>query len=119
MDTTSAIVPATCPICHVTREYGSELVGRYTYCLNCKARFYVEVPTLDAARKNQPIVPPAEVKPNTTLDDLMRDSQAGQRYIIDSIRRQENAARRTRGLLLLCLLVGLGNLAALAYLLMR
>ena len=115
-------VAATCPICHATREYGAELVGRYTLCLNCRARFYVEVPKL-VSSPDEPAVsrPKAAIAPkaDTTLDDLLWDTQQGTQFIIQSLRRQEAGARTTRWLVVACLMLGIANFAGLVVLWMR
>lgn len=49
-------VLATCPLCRETHRYGAELIGRYTNCLRCLGRFYVEVPPL--AQSEGKIAPP-------------------------------------------------------------
>src|SRR5436309_2719694 len=43
-------VASPCPICQATHEYDAALIGRYTSCLSCGARFYVEVPSLAASQ---------------------------------------------------------------------
>lgn len=115
-------VLSTCPICHSTQQYGGELVGRYTFCRNCRARFYVEVPTLDAP-PGRPALAGArtvnDAAPSTTLDDLLMDTQQGSRHIIESIRRQEASLRMTRWLVVAAFVVGAANLAAIVVLLLR
>ena len=86
-------IEATCPKCHVTDRYGEELIGRYTYCPHCHCRFYVEVPSGPAANQNgvasrsRPLV--RESEGQTTLDDVLWDTQQGSRVVIRSLARQE------------------------------
>jgi hypothetical protein len=119
---TMETVVATCPICEATHEYGAELIGRYTLCHSCRARFYVEVPPLAEAQGVRPIVAPkspAAAKPDTTLDDLLWDTQQGTRYIIQSLRRQDDIARTVRWLVAAVFLLGLANLAGIVLLWLR
>jgi len=91
-------IEATCPRCNVTDRYGEELIGRYTICAHCKCRFYVEVPSLEAAAKNgvvsQPRQFPRVSEQQTTLDDLLWDTQQGSRFVIRSLTRQEQWLRQ-------------------------
>jgi len=109
---------ATCPICHSTHEYGGELVGRYTYCRACRARFYVEVPTLAGSKADQPTVRPEAAKPDITLDDLLWDTQQGTRFIIESLRRQQANARAFCWLVVANLLLGIASLVGIAFLIL-
>ena len=109
---------ATCPICHASHDYGGELVGRYTLCRGCRARFYVEVPTLAGPKVDQPMVRPEVAKPDMTLDDLLWDTQQGTRFIIESLRRQGANAQASRWMALASLVLGLVNLAGIVALLL-
>src|SRR5882724_2444807 len=109
---------ATCPICHSTHEYGGELVGRYTFCRGCRARFYVEVPTLAGTKTDQPTVRPEAVKPDITLDDLLWDTQQGTRFIIESLRHQQTNARASRWLVVANLLRGIADRVGIAFLIL-
>lgn len=84
-------VEATCPRCHATSHYGEELIGRYTLCPSCRCRFYIEVPTLAEAGQQTVVQGPRTVVPprETSLDDLLWDTQQGSQFIIRSLRRQE------------------------------
>jgi hypothetical protein len=108
---------STCPRCHTVNLVGEELIGRYTPCRSCRALFYVEVPPLEKssqAEPAKPIIAKAQTR-ETTLDDLLWDTQQGSRFIIESLRRQE----RRQKLLLLgvlgCGVLLLANLLMLAY----
>jgi hypothetical protein len=87
------MIEVTCPKCHVTDLYGEELIGRYSYCPHCHCRFYVEVPSLAAAAKNgvvsrsRPL--PSASEGQTTLDDVLWDTQQGSRVVIRSLARGE------------------------------
>ena len=86
-------IEVTCPKCHVTNLYGEELIGRYSYCPHCHCRFYVEVPSLATAGKNGALSrsrpSPREGEGQTTLDDVLWDTQQGSRVVIRSLARQE------------------------------
>jgi hypothetical protein len=86
-------VEVTCPKCNATDRYGEELIGRYSYCSRCHCRFYVEVPSLEAAVQNGAI---SRSRPSsraaegqTTLDDVLWDTQQGSRVVIRSLAHQE------------------------------
>jgi hypothetical protein len=87
------MIEVTCPKCHATDLYGEELIGRYSYCPHCHCRFYVEVPSLAAAGKSglasrsRPL--PSASEGQTTLDDVLWDTQQGSRVVIRSLARQE------------------------------
>jgi hypothetical protein len=84
---------ATCPLCRATHQYGAELIGRYTLCPACRGRFYIEVPPLGkpAAAENLQLQLSAAAASSraTTLDDLLWDTQRGNRFVIQSLRRIE------------------------------
>jgi hypothetical protein len=85
-------VEVTCPKCGVPDRYGEELIGRYTYCPHCHCRFYVEVPSLAAAKNGVALRSqhrPRAVDQQTTLDDVLWDTQQGSRYVVRSLTRQE------------------------------
>jgi hypothetical protein len=86
-------IEATCPKCKATDLYGEELIGRYTYCPHCHCRFYVEVPTLAASTSNGVVSRSRPVSRSsdqqTTLDDVLWDTQQGSRVVIRSLARQE------------------------------
>jgi hypothetical protein len=86
-------IEVTCPKCHVTDRYGEELIGRYSYCPHCHCRFYVEVPSLAAAGKNGDVSrsrpSPSASEPQTTLDDVLWDTQQGSRIVMRSLVRQD------------------------------
>jgi hypothetical protein len=84
-------IQATCPRCQQTHPYGAELIGRYTLCLGCGCRFYIEVPPLSAAEQPAIAEAPVQVRSSasTTLDDLLWDTQQGSRLLWQSLRRQE------------------------------
>lgn len=110
-------IESTCPQCHLVNQVGEELIGRYTPCRYCRSLFYVEVPPLEKSTQGEvvkPIVATAQTR-ETTLDDLLWDTQQGSRFIIESLRRQE---RRLQQLLLGVLAIGvllLGNLILMAF----
>jgi hypothetical protein len=85
-------ISATCPLCRTTGEYGAELIGRYTLCPACRGRFYIEVPPLGDQPK--PVLSSGQIalgdaaRP-TTLDDLLWDTQQGNRFVIQSLWRLE------------------------------
>lgn len=91
-------ISATCPICRTTNLYGAELSGRYTLCTTCRTRFYIEVPPLPGADKDkaamssEPIAPGKPV-PSLTLEDLLCDTQQGNRFVIQSLWRLESRLR--------------------------
>jgi hypothetical protein len=91
-------IEAMCPLCNVTDRYGEELIGRYTICPHCRCRFYVEVPSLEAAAKNGALSQgrrlPRASDQQTTLDDLLWDTQQGSRFVIRSLSRQEQWLRQ-------------------------
>ena len=107
---------STCPRCQTVNQVGEELIGRYTPCQKCRVLFYVEVPPLEKAGQESPKPKIATVQTReTTLDDLLWDTQQGSRFIILSLRRQE---RRMQVLLLGLLAVGAllaANLLVLLY----
>jgi hypothetical protein len=77
-------ISATCPLCQATNQYGAELIGRYTLCPACRGRFYIEVPPLGEPK------PPEKLHISlspTTLDDLLWDTQRGNRFVIQSLWR--------------------------------
>lgn len=117
------IIEATCPICHKTGEYGVELYGRYTLCVHCRQRFYIEVPTLaesEASSNKSSLRAAVEAKPDeTTLDDLLWDTQQGARHIIHSMRNQGQQLKIATWLLAGLLLVGIANLIAIIILISR
>ena len=85
-------IESICPRCNVAGQYGEELIGRYTLCHNCRCRFYVEVPTLGQSDTNgAPSRLHASPTParDTTLDDLLWDTQQGSKFLIQSMARQE------------------------------
>jgi hypothetical protein len=86
-------IEVTCPKCHVTDRYGEELIGRYSYCPHCHCRFYVEVPSHAAAGTNGVVSRshPSQraSEGQTTLDDVLWDTQQGSRVVIRSLARQE------------------------------
>jgi hypothetical protein len=90
-------IEAKCPKCNVTDRYGEELIGRYSYCPHCRCRFYVEVPSLAAAAKNGVVSErqhlPRTSDQQTTLDDLLWDTQQGSRYVMRSLARGEQRQR--------------------------
>jgi hypothetical protein len=86
-------ISASCPICRSTSEYGAELIGRYTLCTACRNRFYIEVPPL-GGEGLKPVLPSEQIAtaapaPATTLDDLLWDTQRGNRFVIQSLWRLE------------------------------
>jgi hypothetical protein len=110
-------IEATCPGCHATELYGEELIGRYTLCPRCKCRFYVEVPGLEKTPINGVVsesrVTPHATPPQTTLDDLLWDTQQGSRFIIQSLSRQERRLRQIfYGLIVLAVLLAINVVIA-------
>lgn len=113
-------ISTTCPLCKTTSRYGAELIGRYTLCPACRGRFYIEVPPLGegkAATWPQLAISPAMVPSgSTTLDDLLWDTQRGDRFVIESLLRIERVLRwHSLGIVVLAALV----LAVLTVLWMR
>ncbi len=110
-------IDATCPLCHTTNRYGEELIGRYTLCQNCQCRFYVEVPTLEESARNGAVVRSQVSTPSpreTTLDDLLWDTQQGSRFIIQSMARQEQQLRQIfYGIVLMAALLAINLIIAL------
>jgi hypothetical protein len=90
-------VSATCPLCKSAASYGAELIGRYTLCPACRGRFYIEVPRLDEAEQPLKLRVEAATVPDvaqaTTLDDLLLDTQQGNRFVIQSLWRLESKIR--------------------------
>ncbi len=91
------MVEATCPKCDTVNHVGDELIGRYTLCDNCRCRFYVEVPTLEQNYK--PTALHTSIResptPDTTLDELLWDTQQGARHLIEALDRQRRTLQRT------------------------
>jgi hypothetical protein len=104
-----------CPSCRRMQSVGDELAGRYTLCVACRCRFYVEVPPLGAAVA---IVPKETREPDvsiqaptrTTMDDLLLDSQQGEAIVLRMLRRQN---RLLVGMLLAVALILAVNVAML------
>ena len=94
------------------------MIGRYTLCQNRHCRFYDEVPTLEESIRNGAVVksqlstpPPAR---ETTLDDLLWDTQQGSRFIIQSMARQERQLRQNfYGIVLMAALLAINLFIAL------
>jgi hypothetical protein len=110
-------VEVTCPKCKVTDRYGEELIGRYTYCPHCQCRFYVEVPSLAAAAKNGVVREPSHLPrtsdQQTTLDDLLWDTQQGSRYVMQSLARQEQRLQHIfYGIVVLAILLSINVVLA-------
>jgi len=99
------MIEATCPKCHTINQVGDELMGRYTFCQDCRCRFYVEAPTLE--QSSRPKASPAIREPRavqtttnaTTLDELLWDTQQGSRYLIRALDEQRQMLQRTNALL--------------------
>ena len=87
---------ATCPKCQAVNHVGDELVGRYTFCDKCLCRFYVEAPTLEALHRPKATGAPLRAAPTaaTSLDDLLRDTQQGSRYVIQILEQQYRMLQR-------------------------
>ena len=91
-------ISATCPLCRNANLYGAELVGRYTLCTTCRTRFYVEVPPLPGEEKGhvalsrEPIAA-AKSASAMTLDDLLCDTQQGNRFVIQALWRLDARLR--------------------------
>lgn len=87
-------ISATCPLCKATSQYGAELIGRYTLCPACRGRFYIEVPPLGETKAPEElqlqISPTTLPSSATTLDDLLWDTQRGNRFVIQSLWRIES-----------------------------
>lgn len=112
------MIEATCPKCQAVNHVGDELVGRYTFCDKCLCRFYVEAPTLEALRKPKATSARLREAPTaaTSLDDLLRDTQQGSRYVIQIFEKQRRVLQRMQwalwvigALLVANLIVSLGN----------
>ena len=81
------MIEAICPKCHTINLVGDELMGRYMLCEKCRCRFYVNVPPL--GEQLQPVPPSTGIQESpareTTLDDLLWDTQQGEKYVIRAI----------------------------------
>ncbi|MBX9682026.1 MAG: hypothetical protein K2X38_24980 [Gemmataceae bacterium] len=104
-----------CPSCRRKQMVGHELAGRYTLCVQCRCRFYVEAPPLGAAVA---IVPKETVQADTsfqspartTIDDLLVDTQKGEAIVLRMLRRQN---RLLLGMLLAIAMILAVNVAML------
>jgi len=108
-----------CPSCKQRQAVGSELAGRYTLCVGCRCRFYVEVPPLGSPTALMPMEPAgsaSQSQPRTTMDDLLVDAQKGEAIVLRMLRRQN---RLLIGMLLAIAMVLAANAAMLWVVLRR
>ncbi len=91
------LVNVGCPGCHTNQDVGQELIGRYTLCQKCGCRFYVVVPPLGdrpaehQERTSKHAAPQGTkiAQQETTVNDLLQDSQKGEAVILKVLRQQQ------------------------------
>ena len=115
------MVEAICPKCDTVNHVGDELIGRYTICDRCRCRFYVEVPTLEQMPKPaaSQIRESPTPTPETTLDDLLWDTQRGARFVMQALSEHRRLLQRTKWALLMLTVVAVANLACVLVILSR
>ena len=111
-----------CPRCQTTNDVAEEFIGRYFTCPHCRCRYYIPVPSPDAAASH-PIRERPRPAEAATMDDVLRDSQEGQGAILRALREQQrqtaalvgalNAARWLLVVFVVVSVVELGVLLAL------
>lgn len=55
-------IQSQCPSCKSDNTVGEEMIGRYTKCVKCSCRFYVEVPLPEELRKAASLHEPSHLK---------------------------------------------------------
>ena len=115
------MVEATCPICATVNRIDDELMGRYTLCEKCRCRFYVNVPRLGEQLRPGPPATGIRESPTreTTLDDLLWDTQQGAKYVIQAVFKHGQELQRLRWTIFALMAIALANLAATIMLLAR
>ena len=115
------MIEAICPKCQTVNHVGDELMGRYMLCEKCRCRFYVNVPPLGEQLQRVPSNTGIQESParETTLDDLLWDTQQGERYMIRAIFEQQRELRHLRWVVFGLTAIALVNLVAAMMLLAR